>query len=386
MKTWWRDTLFKRLFFLTWAALVVSHVVALTVVTRWVLPALPAEGPSPFSLLALPPAPPMPLMIDASPAPHVTFGVAGEVHIEAGIGPEAGVVHSFAAPFPSTMLVFDYGIRVLVIGLSAWLGARWLSVPMRRLVAASRSLGPALQRGDGLPQLDERRGTVEVGEAAHVFNEMAGQLDRQFKSRALLVAAISHDLRTPLTRMRMLLETMSAEPAAQRCIASVREMNELIDTVFDVFRGASGAEPPQITDVFALVQSVTDDLAEQRQPVTLEGAPALANVDPASLRRVVSNLVGNALRYGERAQVVVSADAQGVHIVIDDFGPGIPGHLLAQVFEPFYRVEGSRNRHTGGIGLGLHIARDLVTRQGGTLTLANRSAGGLRAQVWLPPA
>ncbi|HEX6703196.1 MAG TPA: ATP-binding protein [Albitalea sp.] len=403
MKAWWKDTLFKRLFILMWAALVISHVVALSVITHWMLPPPPGDGPSPFSLLTLPPAPPLPLMVEMHSAPRHAEGWEeppqfghGASHVVGRIGPGVAFT-THAGPgqplqpdellprFPSGLLLVDYGVRVLIIGLAAWFGARWLSVPMRRLVSASRSLGGALQSGDSVPRLDEGRGTVEVRETARVFNEMAGQLDQQFKSRALLMAAISHDLRTPLTRMRMLLETMAEQPAAQRCIGSVREMNEMIDTVFDVFRGSRFAEPPQVTDVHALVQSLADDLVEQGQRVTLDGEAALAKVEPAALRRVVSNLLGNAVRYGDRAEVEVGADAGGVTIRIDDHGPGIAPEQLAQVFEPFYRIEASRNRHTGGIGLGLYIARDLVARQGGRLELSNLARGGLRAQVWLPP-
>lgn len=260
-------------------------------------------------------------------------------------------------------------MRFVFIGFAAWWGARWLSAPMRRLTQASQALGATLGRDAAPPRLDEHRGTVEVRNAAHVFNEMAGQLHEQFRSRGLLMAAISHDLRTPLTRMRMRLENMSAEqqPLADRCIADVREMNELIDTVLAVFRDAGTAEPAQPTDVFALVQALANDLSEQGQPVMLEDAePAIALAQPQALRRVLAKL-------GDQESVV-----------IDDDGPGIPNDQLEAVFQPFYRIESSRSRHTGGTGLGLYIARDLATQQGASLSLENRPAGGLRARLLLP--
>jgi signal transduction histidine kinase len=274
-------------------------------------------------------------------------------------------------------------VRLLVIGLAAWWGARWLSRPTRRLVQAARGLAASLRRGEAPAQLDDAHGVHEVREAAQVFNDMARQLHEQFNTRALLMAAISHDLRTPLTRMRMRLES-SGDADAARSIADIREMDSLLKAALEVFRGASAPEPLQSTDVFALVQSLTDDLRELGQPVSLSGEPVVAPVQPAALRRAVGNLLGNALRYGGRAQASVLRTPGGVRIVIDDLGPGIPPAQLEAVFRPFYRVEGSRNRVTGGTGLGLHIARDLVLRQGGTLTLSNRPEGGLRAEVTLP--
>jgi signal transduction histidine kinase len=383
IRRWLSDTLFKRLFVLMWVALVGSHLVAYAVVTKRFLPG-PDAGP-PISLSNLPTFPSLP------PTP----GLPDSPRADGPPGPPGGAPpgpvgagHSRGHPgLPLNMLVLDYGVRLLIIGLAAWWGARWLSAPMRRLARASRSLGASLGRDAEPPRLDEHRGTVEVRNAAQVFNEMAGQLNDQFKARGLLVAAISHDLRTPLTRMRMRLETMGDDnAAAQRCIADVREMSELIDSVLAVFRDAGSTEPMQSTDVLALVQSLTDDLIEQGQPVSLVGVSAVARAQPAALGRVLANLLSNAVRYGERAHVVVDAHDGKVGIVIEDEGPGIPEGQLEAVFQPFYRVESSRSRHTGGTGLGLYIARDLIGRQGGTLTLTNRAAGGLRAEIVLSSA
>jgi signal transduction histidine kinase len=295
---------------------------------------------------------------------------------------------------PTPVLLLDYGIRLLVIALAAWWGSRWLSAPMRRLVQASQALGPALAGGGALPALDERRGTLEVRETARVFNQMARQLAEQFRSRGLLVAAISHDLRTPLTRLRLRLEALPAGEPRQRCVADVHEMNALVDSALVLFRpsGSGGTgEAAQPVDLAALLQALADDLGEQGQDVRLDEAPqargpAVARVQPAALRRVLDNLVGNALRYGQRARVRLEPGATLLRITIDDDGPGIPAEQLARVFEPFYRVEGSRNRETGGTGLGLYIARELVQRQQGTLVLSNRTEGGLRVELCLPRA
>jgi protein-histidine pros-kinase len=184
--------------------------------------------------------------------------------------------------------------------------------------------------------------------------------------------------------MRVRLEFIEHE-AAQRCISDVREMNELIDSSLELFRGASSSEMSQPLDVLSLVQSLGDDLVEQGHAVTVSGhADAVVNAQPTALRRVLSNLLSNALRYGDKADVSVLRDDGQVKIFIDDAGPGIPTQHMDAVFQPFYRMESSRNRGTGGTGLGLYIARDLVQRQGGTLALSNRSEGGLRAAITLP--
>ncbi|WP_280154467.1 ATP-binding protein [Piscinibacter sp. XHJ-5] len=371
MKRLWRDTLFKRLFILMWVALVGSHLVAFALVTKHFSPGdAGPDGPPPqHSLPTLPSLPPTPGLPDDP---------------RTGRPPDEMEEPPGPRELPAGMLVLDYGVRLAVIGLAAWWGARWLSRPMQRLVDASRSLGPAIGRDDQLPQLDERRGTFEVREASRVFNDMARQLNDDFKSRGLLAAAISHDLRTPLTRVRMRLETLESEPAAQRCIADVREMNQLIDTVLDVFRGHGMAEAPKQTDVCALAQSLADDLVEQGHAVTFRGGPARAKSQPAALRRALANLIENAVRYGDAAQVSVASDDGRVRIVVEDRGPGIPEAQLDAVFRPFHRVDASRSRDTGGIGLGLYIARDLLQRQGGTVTVANRDGGGLRATIELP--
>jgi signal transduction histidine kinase len=415
---WWRDTLFMRLFVLMWVALVVSHLVAYLLVTRG-LPSFGGTHGDGFSprLPTFPSLPPTPGLPDSGrpaagtgpgpgagagpgpgpglgpgtgPGPRAQGGGPPGVGPPPGAGfgplPRTGPGQDAGGPpgLPTPLLLLDYGVRLLIIGAAAWLGARWLSQPMRRLVQASRTLGAALGRGPDLPRLDESRGTVEVREAAHVFNRMAHELREQFQSRELLMAALSHDLRTPLTRMRMRLEAHTDEPVAQRCIADIRDMDQLIEAALEIFRNAHAPEPAQPTDLHALVQSLVDDLVEQGQAATLAGAPVVVPAQPVATRRIVTNLLGNALRYGTRADVTVRVDGPWACVVIEDDGPGIPEEQLDAVFRPFYRVDSSRSRETGGMGLGLYIVRDLTQRQGGRLSLRNRPQGGLRAEIRLP--
>ncbi len=386
MKRWLRDTLFLRLFVLMWVALVASHIAAFGIVTSGWLPFDRAafgtregndRGP-PVVIPSLPPTLGLPL---------------GPIELEPrvdrprpGAGPERRRPPLYAPALPTVLLVTDYLIRLVVIAAAAWLGARWLAVPVRRLVTASATLGVSLGADAALPLLDERTGTLEVREAARVFNRMARELDATFRARGLLMAALSHDLRTPLTRMRMRLENESESAVVTRCVADIREMSELIETALDVFRNAGDDEPLRPVDVTALARSMVDDMADGGQPVTLSGASAVAMARPVALRRVLGNLLGNAMRYGSSADVSVETDDQRVRVRIDDRGPGISANLLDQVFQPFFRVEGSRHRSSGGSGLGLYIARDLLRRQGGDVSLVNRPGGGLRAEIVLPRA
>ena len=353
-------------------------------------------GPPPG---VVPPPPP--------PGPRASAPVPGEPRVPGGRdgpaawGPRPPPWSPAPGGLPTSLLLLDYAIRLLIIAAAAAWGARWLARPMRTMVGAARELGPALAQGRPVPHLDEAAGTLEVREGARVFNSMAAQLDEQLRSRELLAAALSHDLRTPLTRMRMRLETLEALEtpdeagcAAQRCIADVGEMNQLIDSSLALIRTAGEPMPRQAVDVAALLQSLVDDLAEQGADVHCAGgpgaAPALALAEPAALRRVLSNLLGNALRYGGRTEVSVHDDGHRLQVHVDDHGPGVPPEQLEAVFRPFYRLEASRSRDTGGAGLGLYIARDLVRRQGGELVLHNRMDGGriagLRAELTLPRA
>ncbi len=380
------DQLGLRLFVLMWLALVLSHGVAWLLVTRvgGALPAMTRSAPGMPGDAAGPP--PMPLPHDAfdgerRPPPREGFGPG-----PGGPGPGMGAARMPTFPsLPPTLTLrgslIDYGVRLIVIALAAWWGSRWLARPVRRLVNAAQALTPALAQGRPAPALSEDEGTTEVREAAAVFNRMAAELSGQFEERGLMIAAISHDLRTPLTRMRLRLETGDVEPGVRdRCVDDIREMNRLVESVIEVFRPADAAQAQRV-DLSSLAQSAVDDLAETGAAVRFEGPPAVITADPLALRRVVDNLVGNALRYAGNADVRVELSAGVTRLVVEDNGPGIPEAELERVRQPFRRVETSRNRDTGGTGLGLYIAQQLVRRQGAVLVLSNRPEGGLRAEV-----
>lgn len=378
---WLSDTLAKRLVWLMWATLVGSHLLAFGafVATRSGPGGPPphAQGPDRPPSDARPGPPPraehrpgLPVFPSLPPTPGLPDG-----------GPGAG------RSLPFWSLVLDYGVRLLVIALAAWAGARWLTQPLRQLAGATRRMADALRRGHATPRLDEATGPREVQALAHEFNRMSEQLQQEFQRRGLMVAAISHDLRTPITRLRMRLETQDDGPALrERAIDDLREMGALIDSVLTVFRPRAGQpdEVLQPVSLGALVQALVDDRVEQGEDVAFEGGDATVSAQPLALRRVLDNLVGNALRYGVRARLRIQSGPAGVTVEVDDDGPGIPEAQQAAVFEPFVRVEASRHRQTGGVGLGLYIARQLAQDMGAQLRLGNRASGGLRVSLHWP--
>lgn len=379
------DTLFLRLFLLMWVTLVISHLFAFSVVspagTGWVA-RLPSEGVS-----ALPPLPSLPPV-----GPLEARGPRD------GAPPPPGAAQRPARPggvpgqgMPTRSLWLDFALRALLIGVGAAIGARWLSAPMRRLAQASATLSQGLSEGRDPPALDEGRGTAEVRASAQAFNRMAQALKQQFEQRSLHMAAASHDLRTPLTRLRLRLEQLPPE-AAQAAAQDIRAMDELIDASLAVVREQSTGAPPALMDLGALLQSLVDDRAEQGQAVALaepadDAPPLRVRAHPASLRRIVDNLVDNALRYGRVARLDAAGADGEVRVTVDDDGPGIAPELVPQVLRPWVRLPGGEGAAgPAGSGLGLAIAHDLAQREGGRLLLENRAEGGLRATLVLPAA
>lgn len=377
----WRrfDTLFLRLFALMWVTLVLSHLVAYLSVGPPGGPRGPAMQGDRLSASRWPTLPSLP---PGNPF-DATEGARGEPPPPGG--PPGPGEPPRSPALPRAVLWADYALRMVVIALGAALGARWLAGPMRRLSRAAGELSRGFGRGNAAPVLDETRGTREVREVAQVFNGMATRLQEQFDARGLHMAALSHDLRTPLTRLRLRLEQLP-DAAARSAANDVREMDEMIDMTLAVLREQRDAQASEPVDMASLLQAVADDLAEQGHDVVLadDADVARARAHPAAVRRVVGNLVGNALRYGARARIGLARRGDLVEVTVDDDGPGIPPDRLEQVFEPWVRLAGTHERASHGLGLA--IARDLAERDGGRLTLANRPEGGLRATLQLPAA
>ncbi|HSN34262.1 MAG TPA: ATP-binding protein [Ideonella sp.] len=391
---WWRrhDTLALRLFLLMWVTLVLSHLAAFLLAVPLMTPGGAPPGDRLAQMPTLPSLPPGSLLgaNNAAPGgpppgtpPDGPPGAPPNTPSNAPQGPGAPMVVAAGPPaLPASVLWVDYAIRLVVIALGAALGARWLAAPMKRLSRAAGTLAHGLPQGQRPPRLDEGHGSAEMREAAGVFNHMAERLAEQFDARSLHMAAISHDLRTPLTRLRMRLESLDAPEA----VADIHEMNALIDSSLAVLREQRDGVPAEPIDVAALLQAMVDDLADQGQDVTADALPpARVRAHPAALRRVIGNLLGNALRYGRCARVGLRPAGPRVELWIDDDGPGIPPEQIEQAFQP-WRQLGTPGARPAGHGLGLAIARDLAERDGATLTLANRPGGGLRARLDLRAA
>lgn len=268
---------------------------------------------------------------------------------------------------------------VLVVLISAIL-VRYLNRPLGLLSFAARRLGHDV----GAPPLPIS-GPREVREASRAFNDMQAQVQRLVKDRTQMLTAISHDLRTPITLLRLRAEFVGDEAERARMLATLDDMESMIRGVLAFARDDATKEPPQIVDLSALVASICHDMADAGLPVEFEqGSKLTHNCRRSSMTRAITNLIDNAVTYGHRARVRLEPTDEAFRIVIDDDGPGIPADQMEKAFRPFVRLDASRGGDKHGTGLGLSIARSMVLANGGRLTLENRREGGLRATVWLP--
>ncbi len=282
-------------------------------------------------------------------------------------------------PFPGHFII-ELGLLTALLGIVLYAMTRTITRPLADLANAADAVG----RGTTIQPLRER-GARELKRATHAFNAMQERLNRYLDSRTRVLAAMSHDLRTPITRLRLRVESIEDEALRARCVEDLEEMTRMVRGALSVFRGLNYEEPAVPVDIDALLQELQRQYAEVNTSVAVEGhATAPLSGKPLALKRCLGNLVDNALQYGGRATIAVTDGNDALTIRVLDEGPGIPEDEIERVFEPFYRLESSRNRATGGTGLGLSIARDAAQAHGGSLTLANRSGGGLEARLVLP--
>jgi signal transduction histidine kinase len=234
-----------------------------------------------------------------------------------------------------------------------------------------------------VPRLPES-GPDDIRQTAEAFNRMQERLQRFVEDRTRMLAAISHDLRTPLTSLRLRAEFVQDDDLREKMLKTIEEIQTMTEAALAYAREDAAVEATRTVDLSALVGSLCDDLADLGQNVTVSDGPkVLYRCRPDALRRAIRNLVENAIRYGERATVSVVGSAESLDIVVEDGGPGIPPADMEQVFAPFFRLEQSRNRETGGVGLGLSIARAIARHHGGDIVLENQRKG-LRAIIRLP--
>lgn len=266
------------------------------------------------------------------------------------------------------------------LGLLAYAVARMSIQPLRQLAQAATELGRDIER----PPLAER-GPTEVRHAASAFNTMQAQIRRYIQDRTQILAAITHDLQTPLTRIRLRLEKVQDQELKARLVEDLSAVQTMIKDGLDLARSMNSEEPMQRTDFDSILDSVCADAAEAGQDVTLSGLTgASIKVQPNAMRRCLTNLIDNAVKYGGYARVSARRDKNKVVVQVRDGGPGIPENMLEAVFDPFFRLEASRSRDTGGTGIGITIARNIAVKHGGRLYLGNHPDSGLVATLELP--
>ncbi|BAK65997.1 two-component system sensor histidine kinase [Sphingobium sp. SYK-6] len=292
-------------------------------------------------------------------------------------------VFTRAAPIDQPILqrivvqtLFVYGIVLIPL---VWFTRR-LAAPLRALTSATARVGTP----EGAPPVPEI-GPDDVRGLAASFNAMQDRIRSMLEEKDHMLGAIGHDLRTPLTALRVRVETAAEGPDRDRMIATIEEMQKMLDDILSLARVGRDREPPQRVDLAALADAALDDFEDTGAPVTRgEMSRAVATVHPRAIRRALTNLIENAVKYGARAHVSVHVERGRAVLAVTDEGPGIPEERIQEMLQPFTRMEESRSRDTGGTGLGLAIVRAVASAEGGRLNLTNRPEGGLRAELILP--
>jgi signal transduction histidine kinase len=271
---------------------------------------------------------------------------------------------------------------LVIAALSVWT-ARWLARPISAFAAAAERFGAS---SEAIPLAES--GPRELRAATRTFNQMQERLRRFVSDRTLMLAAMSHDLKTPLTRIRLRAELIGDGTQQGKILADIDEMTAMIESTLAFARDDARREAPLLVDLGALVESVCENAIDTGHDIEMSSVrqAMLVVCRPVAISRAVANLVDNAVKYGGCARVSLDRFADRAVVSIEDDGPGIPEEEHEKVFAPFYRLEGSRNRDTGGVGLGLSVARNSAREHGGDLTLGASANGGLRARLELPAA
>ena len=287
-------------------------------------------------------------------------------------------------PWHSETFLIAFALMTLTAAALTLWAVRRLTQPVRDLAAAADRLGRDVNAAP-LPE----NGPAEVATAARAFNTMAERIRRYVGDRTQMIAAIGHDLKTPITRLKLRAELLDDDEQRRKILSDLEEMEAMIGATLAFARDDAAAEPSVAVDLAALCRTVLDEAAdaapELAEAITYAGPEHLTvRARSVAMKRALANLVGNALAYGGAARLTLAPAAGQIRITIEDDGPGVPEHELEGVFQPFRRLESSRNRETGGTGLGLPIARNILRAHGGDVALRNRPRGGLAAIATLP--
>jgi signal transduction histidine kinase len=304
------------------------------------------------------------------------FGLA--VPLSNGVWLNAVYSKPVLVPGSTYQTFISLGIAALALTFVAIMMARWIAYPLRQITQAAERIGV----GEEVAPIEEC-GPDDLRGTAAAFNRMQTRLRRFIEDRTRMLAAVGHDLRTPITSMRLRAEFVADEDIRKKLIASLDEMQAMTEATLAFARDDATREPTRTVDLSALLESLCNDLSDMGWDVTFQNGQKIPfRCRPDALRRAVRNLVENGVRYGERARVILTAKGDTVEIMVEDDGNGVPEEDFERVFQPFVRLEESRNRQTGGVGLGLSIARGIVRSHGGDISLHNGS--GLHAVIKLP--
>jgi signal transduction histidine kinase len=280
---------------------------------------------------------------------------------------------------PATPLLVQLATMLAISAIGIILVLGRLTRPLKELGRAASALG----RGETSAQLEEK-GPAEILETIRAFNDMQGRLTTFIHDRAKMLAALGHDLRTPITSLRLRAEFIEDEEVREQILRTLDEMHEMAESTLSFAREEAAQEKTRLVNASALISTICADLADAGLDVTYADPGRFAiRCRQVGMKRAVRNIIENAVAYGQRARVSARCQGGEATIIIDDDGPGIPDGDMEKVFKPFVRLEQSRNKDTGGVGLGLAIARSIIRSHGGDIVLQNRPEGGLRAIVSL---
>ncbi|HEX2592950.1 MAG TPA: ATP-binding protein [Rhizomicrobium sp.] len=310
------------------------------------------------------------------------FGPVIEITVPVVRGTQLTTIFFRPPPRPWPFEIFIAGFTAVIVTSAA---AAFIASRVARPLSKLASSAAEAARGGAATHVPEE-GPEDVRRAAVAFNAMTDQVARTLASQRQLLSAVGHDLRTPITAMRISTEFVADDELRQGLQRNIQELQELTEAVLSFAKGA-GLEHKRNVDLAALLESICTDLDDLNEAVEwIPHAPAPFFCRPNEIKRAVRNLAENAVAYGKKAIVSLSESPDGYEIIVEDEGPGIPQADRARVFEPFVRLESSRNVETGGTGLGLTLVKAIAEGHGGGITLENRSEGGLRARLRLPRA
>lgn len=322
---------------------------------------------------------PPPSDIEGPRRNRVSQKLTVSIQLESGVWFNAITPHAQVEALTPKIL-FATGALLSITLLSVAFFMRRISRPLSEITHAADEFG----RGHN-PSILAENGPDDIRRTAQAFNRMQRRLSRMLETQRTMLRAVGHDLRTPLTSLRIRSESIPEELNRDKFIATIDEMTAMTEEILDWTKNASAIEEPVSVDLRALLSTIVDDFSDQGEDITLVGFDSIAvNMRRMAIKRALTNVIGNALKYAKDTQVSITQSATSIDIHVDDTGPGIPEEKMADALKPFVRLEPSRNKQTGGAGLGLSIAETILQAAGGKLIMKNREPKGLRVTLSLP--